>query len=181
MKKLFIVMLVVLAGLIGLHISISAHKAEVTASKEATFCSNTRIYSEWKVDEKARVRARKLAYIYKGEENAPEIAAAKAALAAAAEVKEAYNRGDVAWKEVLAARDHAVWEAGKNLVAWMERTGRCPINRGEGPIFCYLTSEAETRTKRDEASLEVLIWRLLQLRVCLISKALDTDALFIRD
>ena len=151
MKKVFIVMLVVLAGLIGLNISISAHKAEVTTAKEAVFCQNTRIYAEWRVDEKARVRARKLAYIYKGEENAPEIAAAKAALAAAAEVKEAYNRGDVAWKEVLAARDHAVWEAGKNLVAWMERTGRCPINWGEGHIFCYLTYEADGRTERAES------------------------------
>ena len=136
MKKVFIVMLVVFAGLIGLNISISAHEAEIVAAKEAVFCQNTRQFAEWKVDEKARVRARKLAYIYKGEENAPEIEAAKAALAAAAEVKEAYNRGDVAWKEVLAARDHAVWEAGKNLVAWMERTGRDPINWGEGHIFC---------------------------------------------
>ena len=151
MKKVFIVVLVILAGLIGLNISISAHKAEVTASKEATFCSNTRIYSEWKVDEKARVRARKLAYIYKGEEKAPEIAAAKAAFAAVDEIEKAYKAGDVAWKEVLAARDHAVWEAGKNLVAWMERTGRDPINWGEGHIFCYLTYESDGRTERAES------------------------------
>ena len=151
MKKVFIVMLVVLAGLIGLNISISAHKAEVTAAKEAVFCQNTRIYAEWRVDEKARVRARKLAYIYKDEENAPEIAAAKAAFAVADEVEKAYKAGNVAWKEVLAARDHAVWEAGKNLVAWMERTGRDPINWGEGHIFCYLTYEADGRTERAEA------------------------------
>ena len=151
MKKLVIVIMVIFAGLIGLNISISAHEAEIVAAKEAVFCQNTRQFAEWKVDEKARVRARKLAYIYKGEENAPEIEAAKAALAAAAEVKEAYNRGDVAWKEVLAARDHAVWEAGKNLVAWMERTGRDPINWGEGHIFCYLIYEQDGRTERAEA------------------------------
>ena len=151
MKKVFIVMLVVLAGLIGLNISISAHKAEVTAAKEAVFCANTRQFAEWRVDEKARRRARAMAFIYKGEENAPEIEAAKAALAAAAEVKEAYNRGDVAWKEVLAARDHAVWEAGRNLVAWMERTGRSPLDWGEGHIFCYLAYEADGRTERAES------------------------------
>ena len=151
MKKLVIVVLVILAGLIGLHLSIYAHEAEVTSAKEAVFCANTRQFAEWRVDEKARRRARAMAFIYKGEENAPEIEAAKAALAAAAEVKEAYNRGDVAWKEVLAARDHAVWEAGRNLVAWMERTGRSPLDWGEGHIFCYLTYEQDGRTERAEA------------------------------
>lgn len=151
MKKIIIVLAVIFASLLGLHASISAHKAEVTAAKEAAFCQNARIYAEWKVDEKARRRARAIAFIYKGEENAPEIEAAKAALATAAEVKEAYNRGDVAWKEVLAARDHAVWEAGRNLVAWMERTGRSPLDWGEGHIFCYLTYEQDGRTERAEA------------------------------
>ena len=151
MKKLVIVVLVVIAGLLGLYVSISAHEAEVVASKEATFCVNTRIYSEWKMDEKARVRARKLAYIYKDEENAPEIAAAKAALAVADEVEAAYKAGDVAWKEVLRARKHACWEAGRNLVRWMERTGRCPINWGEGHIFCYLYYEADGETEREES------------------------------
>ena len=151
MKKLVIVLSVILVGLIGLHISISAHKAEVVASKEAVFCANTRQFAEWRVDEKARRRARALAFIYKGEEDAPEIAAAYAALAVADEVEAAYKAGDVAWKEVLTARDHAVWEAGKNLVAWMERTGRDPINWGEGHIFCYLTYEADGRTERAEA------------------------------
>lgn len=151
MKKFIIVLVVIMAGLIGLNISISAHEAEVTAAKEAVFCANTRQFAEWRVDEKARRRARAMAFIYKGEENAPEIAAAKAALAAVAEVKEAYNRGDVAWKDVLAARDHAVWEAGHNLVAWMERTGRSPLDWGEGHIFCYLTYEQDGRTERAEA------------------------------
>ena len=45
MKKLVIVVLVILAGLLGLYVSISAHEAEVTAAKEAVFCANTRIYS----------------------------------------------------------------------------------------------------------------------------------------
>ena len=67
------------------------------------------------------------------------------------QLKEAYNRGDVAWKEVLAARDHAVWEAGRNLVAWMERTGRSPLDWGEGHIFCYLSYEADGRTEREES------------------------------
>ena len=151
MKKLVIVLTVIFAGLLGLQVSISAHKAEVLASKEAVFCTNTRIYAEWKVDENARRRARKLAFIYQGEENAPEIAAAKAALAVADETEKAYNAGDVAWKEVLAARDHAVWEAGRNLVLWMERTGRSPINWGEGYIFCYLSYEADGETERAEA------------------------------
>ena len=97
------------------------------------------------------MRARKLAYIYWGEEDAPEIAAAKAALAVADEAEKAYNAGDISWNKVLEARDHAVWEAGRNLVAWMERTGRDPINWGEGHIFCYLTYEADGRTERAEA------------------------------
>ena len=151
MKKVFIVMLVVFAGLIGLHVSISAHEADIVAAKEAVFCTNTRQYVEWRVDEKARARARKLAYIYKDEENAPEIAAAKAAFVVADEVEKAYKAGDVAWKEVLAARDHAVWEAGRNLVAWMERTGRSPLDWGEGHIFCYLSYEADGRTEREES------------------------------
>ena len=151
MKKLVIVLSVILVSLIGLHISISAHKAEVLASKEAVFCANTRQFSEWKVDEKVRVRARKLAYIYWGEEDAPEIASAKAALAVANEAEKAYKAGDISWNKVLEARDHAVWEAGRNLVAWMERTGRDPINWGEGHIFCYLTYEADGRTERTEA------------------------------
>ena len=151
MKKLVIVLAVIFAGLLGLHASISAHKAETTAAKEATFCTNTRIYAEWKVDENARRRARKLAYIYKGEENAPEIAAANAALAVADEVEAAYKTGDVAWEEVLRARKHACWEAGRNLVRWMERTGRCPINWGEGHIFCYLYYEADGETEREES------------------------------
>lgn len=150
MKKFIIVLAVVFAGLIGLQVSISAHEAEIVAAKEAAFCANTRIYAEWKVDEKVRVRARKLAYIYKGEENAPEIAAAKAALAVADEVEAAYKTGNVAWKEVLRARKHACWEAGRNLVRWMERTGRSPINWGEGYIFCYLSYEADGETERAE-------------------------------
>ena len=151
MKKLVIVVLVILAGLIGLHLSISAHEAEVTSAKEAVFCANTRQFAEWRVNEKVRVRARKLAYIYWGEEDAPEIAAAKVALAVADEAEKAYNAGDISWNKVLEARDHAVWEAGRNLVAWMERTGRDPINWGEGHIFCYLTYEADGKTERAEA------------------------------
>ena len=92
-----------------------------------------------------------MAFIYKGEENAPEIEAAKAALAVADEVEAAYKAGDVAWKEVLRARKHACWEAGRNLVAWMERTGRSPLDWGEGHIFCYLTYEQDGRTERAEA------------------------------
>lgn len=151
MKKIIIVLAVIFAGLLGLNISISAHKAEVTSDKEETFCTNTRIYAEWKVDEKARRRARALAFIYKGEEDAPEIAAARAAFAAVDEVEKAYKAGDVAWKEVLKARDHACWEAGRNLVAWMERTGRSPLDWGEGHIFCYLTYEQDGRTEREES------------------------------
>ena len=52
---------------------------------------------------------------------------------------------------MLAARDHAVWEAGRNLVAWMERTGRSPLDWGAGHIFCYLTYEQDGRTGRAEA------------------------------
>lgn len=151
MKKVFIVALVVIAGLLGLHVSISAHKAETTAAKEATFCTNTRIYAEWKVDEASRRRARALAYIYSGEENAPEIAEANARLEESRAAWKAYYDGKSSYKEAYNASSRATWKAGKALVAWSNRTGRCPVNFGEGVIYCYLSFEEDGVTEREES------------------------------
>lgn len=151
MKKIIIVLAVIFAGLLGLHASISAHKAETTAVKEATFCTNTRIYAEWKVDEASRRRARALAYIYSGEENAPEIAEANARLEESRAAWKAYYDGKSSYKEAYNASSRATWKAGKALVAWSNRTGRCPVNFGEGVIYCYLSFEEDGVTEREES------------------------------
>ena len=130
MKKLVIVVLVILAGLIGLHLSISAHKAEVTAAKEAVFCTNTRQYVEWFVDEAPRRRARALAYVYAGEENASEIAEARAQLANSKAACAASNTGEVSYEEAHDVSHGAIWNAGKALAACAARTGRCPVDFG---------------------------------------------------
>ena len=150
MKKLVIVLVVVLAGLIGLQVSISAHKAEVLATKEAVFAANTQAYEAWAYMEKAKVRNRAKAYIYKGEENAPEIAAAEAAIGVSEAAWAAYNVGDITYDEAKTISHAAVWEAGRNLCAWAERTGRAPMNWGEGIMYCYLADNADG-SEREEA------------------------------
>lgn len=153
MKKCIIVLVVIMAGLIGLNISISAHKAEVKAAKEAVFCSNTRQYVEWYIDERARRHARALAYIYRGEENAPEIAAAEAAMSVSKAAWAAYNVGDITYDEAKTISHAAVWEAGKNLCAWAERTGRAPMNWGEGVMYCYLADNADGSEREETLKL----------------------------
>ena len=151
MKKLVIVLVVIMAGMIGLNISISAHKAEVKAAKEAVFCSNTRQYVEWFVDERARRHARALSYIYRGEENAPEIAEARAQLANSKAAWAAYKTGEVSYKEAHDVSHRAIWKAGKALAAWADRTGRCPADFGEGIVYCYLSYEEDGMTRREES------------------------------
>ena len=153
MKKLVIVLVVIMVGMIGLNISISAHKAEVKAAKEAVFCSNTRQYVEWYINERARRHARALAYIYWGEENAPEIAAAEDAMNVSKAAWAAYNVGDITYDEARAASHAAVWEAGKNLCAWAERTGRAPMNWGEGIMYCYLADNADGSEREETLKL----------------------------
>ena len=151
MKKVFIVMLVVFAGLIGLHVSISAHEAEIVAAKEAVFCTNTRQYVEGFVDEAPRRRARALAYVYAGEENASEIAEARAQLANSKAAWAAYKTGEVSYEEAHDVSHRAIWKAGKALAAWADRTGRCPVDFGEGFIYCYLSYEEDGMTRREKS------------------------------
>lgn len=150
MKKLFTVLVVVMLGVIALGMSIDAHEAEVLSAKEATFCANARLYAEWRLDEAPRRRARALAYVYAGEENASEIAEARAQIEESHAAWEAYYEGKSSYEEANDASRMAIWKAGKALVAWADRTGRCPVDFGEGVMFCYLTYEADGVTDRAE-------------------------------
>ena len=151
MKKIFTVFIVVLMGIIALGVSINAHKADVYAAKEAIFAANTRQFAEWSMDEAPRMRARALAYIYKGEENAPEIADAKAHLAESHAAWEAYYNGKSSYEEANDTSCRAIWKAGKALAAWADRTGRSPVDFGEGIIYCYFAYEEDGVTERSES------------------------------
>lgn len=149
MKKIINIVIIILMGIIALGMSIDAHEAEVLSAKEAVFAANSRLYAEWALDEAPRRRARAMAYIYNGEENAPEIAEAWSLRYQLPVVREKYHAGEISYEEYLAQEKALSWNIGRCLVAWSERTGRYPADWGEGWGYCYFACH-EDGSDREE-------------------------------
>ena len=145
----------VILGITGAGIQINIHNNIVMLAKATTHANNMMAWEEFKMGRNALLQRMVDSYVYRGEEDAPELVEANYWLnqIAAAEKK---LRG-VSKEEyvtlsssIKAEEDRAAWNLGRCLVAWSERTGRCAMSYGEGYCAFYFSyHEDGSRRQKD--------------------------------
>lgn len=153
--NVIIAVIAVIAGIIGAGIQINIHNNIVMVAKATTHANNMMAWEKFKMGRNARLQRMVDAYVYRGEEDAPELAEANYWLGkiAAAEKKlrniskEEYAD---AYSSAFTEKDRAAWNVGRCLVAWSERTGRCAVSYGEGYCAFYFSyDENGNRRQKD--------------------------------
>ena len=137
-----IAVVMIIAGIVGAGIQIDSHNEAVMIAKAITHANNMMAWEEYKEGREKRLHSLIDAYVYRGEEDAPELIEANYWLGkiAAAEKKlrsfskEEYSDAYSSYRREI---DKAAWNAGRCLVAWSERTGRCAASYGEAYEYTY--------------------------------------------
>ena len=145
----------VIAGIVGAGIQIDNHNNMVMVAKSISHANNMMAWEEYKMGREERLHSLIDAYVYRGEEDAPELIEANYWLGKidAAEKKlhttskEEYADAYSSYRREI---DKAAWNAGRCLVAWSERTGRCAASYGEGYEYFYFIYN-EDGSRRQEA------------------------------
>lgn len=136
--------IVIILGIVGVAVQAENHSHEVMLAKAISHANNMMAWEEFKMGRNARLQRMVDSYVYRGEEDAPELIEANYWLGKidAAE-KKLHN---VSKEEYLAIsssikkeEDIAAWNAGRCLVAWSERTGRYAMSYGEGYCAFYFS------------------------------------------
>lgn len=150
-----IAIIAVIAGIVGAGIQAENHYEAVMVAKATTHANNMMAWEEYKSGREKRLHRLVDAYVYRGEEDAHELVEANYWLnqIVAAENKlRSISKNDYAdaYSSYRREADEAAWNAGRCLVAWSERTGRCAASYGEGYEYFYF-SYHEDGTRRQEA------------------------------
>lgn len=137
-----IAIIVVIAGIIGAAVQAENHNHEVMVAKAITHANNMMAWEEYKEGREERLHSLIDAYVYRGEEDAPELAEANywlGKIAAAEKKLRSVPKDEYAsvYSSYRREADEAAWNAGRCLVAWSERTGRCAASYGEGYEYIY--------------------------------------------
>ena len=144
----------VILGITGAGIQINIHNNIVMVAKATIHANNMMAWEEYKAGREERLHSLIDAYVYKGEEDAPELIEANYWLGKidAAEKKlrsvpkDEYTDAYSSYRREV---DKAAWNAGRCLVTWSERTGRYAASYGEGYCAFYF-SYNETGDRRQE-------------------------------
>ena len=146
--------IVIVAGIIGVGIQAENHNHEVMVAKAITHANNMLAWEEFKMGRNARLQRMVDAYVYRGEEDAPELVEANYWLNQIAAIeKKLHNASKDEYaalsSSAFAEKDKAAWNLGRCLVNWSERTGRCAVSYGEGYCAFYF-SYNEDGSRRSE-------------------------------
>ena len=150
-----IAVVMIIAGIVGAGIQIDSHNDMVMLVKATTHANNMIAWEEYKAGREKRLHSLIDAYVYRGEEDAPELIEANYWLGKidAAEKKlRSVSKEEYAdaYSSYRREADKAAWNAGRCLVEWSERTGRCAASYGEGyEYFFFMYNEDGSR--RQEA------------------------------
>ena len=153
--NIIIAVVTVIAGIVGAGIQAENHNHEVMVAKAITHANNMLAWEEFKMGRNARLQRMVDAYVYRGEEDAPELVEANYWLnkIVAAENKLrsiSKNEYADAYSSYRKEADKAAWNAGRCLVNWSERTGRCAASYGEAYEYTYFYYN-EDGSKREVA------------------------------
>ena len=150
-----ITVIAIIAGIVGAAVQAENHNHEVMVAKATTHANNMMAWEEYKMGRNARLQRMVDRFVYRGEEDAPELVEANYWLNQidAAEKKlrsvpkDEYTDAYSSYRREV---DKAAWNAGRCLVAWSERTGRYAVSYGEGYCAFYFScNEDGSRREKD--------------------------------
>lgn len=149
-----IAVVMIIAGVVGAGIQIDNHNDMIMLAKSISHANNIMAWEEYKAAREEHLHSLVDAYVYRGEEDAPELIEANYWLG---KIDSAEKKLRSVSKEEYASAyssyrreaDKAAWNAGRCLVNWSERTGRCAASYGEGyEYFYFLYNEDGSRRER---------------------------------
>lgn len=137
-----IAVVMIIAGIVSAGIQIDSHNEAIMIAKAITHANNMMVWEEYKAGREERLHSLIDAYVYRGEEDAPELIEANYWLGKidAAEKKlHTISKDEYAdaYSSYRREIDKAAWNAGRCLVNWSERTGRCAASYGEAYEYTY--------------------------------------------
>ena len=147
--------IVIVAGIIGVGIQANDHYNSVMLSKAITNTNNMLVWEEYKMGRNARLQRMVDSYVYRGEEDAPELVEANYWLNQIAAIERKLHNASkdeyaALYSSAFAEKDKAGWNVGRCLAAWSERTGRCAVSYGEGYCAFYFSyNEDGSRREKD--------------------------------
>lgn len=149
-----IAVVMIIAGIVGAGIQIDNHNDMVMLAKAISHANNMLAWEEYKAGREERLHSLIDAYVYRGEEDAPELIEANYWLGKidTAEKKlRSISKDEYAdaYSSYRAEKDKAAWNAGRCLVEWSERTGRYAASYGEGYEYTYFYYN-EDGSRREE-------------------------------
>ena len=155
MINVVITVIVIIAGIVGAGIQANDHYNSVMLSKAITHTNNMLEWEEYKMGRNARLQRMVDSYIYRGEEDAPELVEANYWLNQIAAIERKLHNASKDEYAALSSsafteKDRAAWNLGRCLVNWSERTGRCAVSCGEGYCAFYFSyDENGNRREKD--------------------------------
>ena len=152
--NIVIAVVMIIAGAIGAAVQAENHNHNVMLAKSITHANNMMAWEEFKMGRNARLQRMVDAYVYMGEEDAPELVEANYWLNQIAAIERKLHNASkdeyaALYSSAFAEKDKAAWNVGRCLVNWSERTGRCAVSYGEGYCAFYF-SYNETGDRRQE-------------------------------
>ena len=149
-----IAVVMIIAGAIGAAVQAENHNHNVMLAKSITHANNMMAWEKYKAGREERLHSLIDAYVYRGEEDAPELIEANYWLNQIAAIERKLHSVSKdeyadAYSSYRTEKDKAAWNAGRCLVNWSERTGRCAASYGEGyEYFYFLYNEDGSRRER---------------------------------
>ena len=153
--NIIIAVVTVIAGIVGAGIQAENHYEVIMVAKATTHANNMMAWEEYKAGREERLHSLIDAYVYRGEEDAPELVEANYWLNQIADIEKKLHNASkdeysALYSSAFAEKDKAGWNVGRCLVNWSERTGRCAVSYGEGYCAFYFSfNEDGSRREKD--------------------------------
>ena len=140
--NIIIAVIAIVLGIAGVAVQANDHNHNVMLAKAITHANNIMAWEKYKAAREGHLHSLIDAYVYRGEEDAPELIEANYWLGKidSAEKKlRSVSKEEYAdaYSSYRREADKAAWNAGRCLVTWSERTGRCAASYGEGYEYTY--------------------------------------------
>lgn len=152
MINFIIAVVMIIAGVVGAGIQIDNHNDMVMLAKAISHANNMFAWEEYKMGRNARLQRMVDSYVYRGEEDAPELVEANYWLNQIAAIENNASKDEYAAlsSSAFAEKDKAAWNVGRCLAAWSERTGRCAVSYGEGYCAFYFSYDENGRRREND-------------------------------
>ena len=149
-----VAIIAIILGIAGIVVQAENHNNEVMVAKAITHANKMMAWEKFKMGRNARLQRMVDRFVYRGEEDAPELVEANYWLNQIAAIerklhsvsKDEYTD---AYSSYRTEKDKAAWNAGRCLVNWSERTGRYAVSYGEGYCAFYFSYD-ENGNRRQE-------------------------------